>query len=69
MIKVAAALTAALALAACAGGPGQTGQNLSLVANSPDARECLTMGYRLGTAEHAYCMEVMGRRLTPEEYN
>lgn len=69
MMRFAAALTAAVAVAACGNVPGQTGQNVSLVANTPEARECLTMGYRLGTEQHAYCMEVMSRRVTPEEFN
>ena len=69
MMKFAAVLTAAVAVAACGTAPGQTGQNLSLVASTPEARECLTMGYRLGTTQHAYCMEVMSRRQSPEEYN
>lgn len=69
MVKVTVVLGAALAVAACANVQGQSSPFANLVADTPEARECVTMGYRLGTSEHAYCVEVVGRRLTPEEYN
>ena len=69
MIKVAVVLTAAMAVTACANVQGQSSPFSNIVADSPEARQCVTMGYRLGTSEHAYCVEVVGRRLTPDEYN
>lgn len=39
------------------------------VADTPEARDCIVMGYRIGTSRHDYCVQVMSRRVLPDEYN
>jgi hypothetical protein len=66
MVRFGLIAAAAVALTACEGmqAPGS-----GTVATSGPAYDCVIMGYRVGTARHDYCVQVMGRRLTPEEYN
>lgn len=65
MIKMGIVLAAAVTLAACA---GQQGLLPGPAATSAEGRDCVVMGYRVGTAQHVYCVQVLNRRLSPEEY-
>jgi len=69
MTKFAFILAATVAVAACGNVPGQQAQNSASVATSGEARDCVIMGYRVGTSQHSYCVQVMSRRLTPAEFN
>ena len=69
MIRFGAILAAAIALAACPDMQGEQGLLPIPVADTPEARDCIVMGYRIGTSRHDYCVQVMSRRVTPDEYN
>ncbi len=69
MVKLGLVLTAAVTLAACGDLPGHQSSRSAPFATTAEARDCVVMGYRVGTTRHDYCVQVIGRRLTPEEYN
>lgn len=68
-VRIGLAIAAAAILAACPNIDGQRASLSTPVADTPDARECVIMGYRIGTSRHDYCVQVISRRVTPEEYN
>lgn len=66
MVKFGLVLAAAVTLAACG---DQQSPFSGPVATSGNARACVVMGYRVGTTQHAYCVDVMSRRVSEDEYN
>ncbi len=66
MVKFGLVLTAVVMLAACGDEQGLFSGPVATTGGAPD---CVVMGYRVGTTQHSYCVQVMSRRLTPAEYN
>ena len=68
-VRIGLAIAVATILAACPNIDGREASLSTPAVDMPEARDCVIMGYRIGTSRHDYCIQVMSRRVTPEEYN